>query len=538
MNLVAGIDCGLFVGVRLLDEALSTFPPYGPDGVATFALDLEAGFKLTLVWKTDIIPRADGTEQRIALWDRPKQRYSGAAKLTGSGPRLTRARMARFAAAGSTFLLGLAHESSPLVADHTGTSLVVPGACLDRCDWKEPGQRVIVRGRDGSSFVGAVLQDASGTSIALDDDPGDAGLNGGWVMPAMPILLEPQQNFDRYQTAVEVWQLDARAAIVDFAPAHAEIDLGALNAAWAGARIIARPSGLLGNVIDFELQADIGEPIGGELDEVVSSETIAKMKDGTDTLGDLATLLNTQSSNFVLVGTYNAAAPITSFDVFRTSPTGGADSGSMGAGAALTMYAGHPVWDREIANDETISDSVQALSTIIELGGLPIGFGRASYSQWGRAVVLETSDPGEWQWLKLFLATVRGRQRVFWLPSWRDDFTWVSSGVNAITVRSDDDSDIGAWYPRQRDRLMIEQVDGAITYVQISGLPVDNGDGTQTLTIDATLSAEDVSKVSWLEPCRFGGDTFEIEFQTVGGFTMETDAVAYAVSDPSLAEME
>ena len=537
MNLVAGLDCGLFAGVRLLDDDAPAFPPFGPDGVATFALDLEAGFKVTLVWQTDIIPRADGTEQRIALWDRPKQRYSGSAKLTGSGPRFTRARMARFAAANLPFLLALPHEAIPLVADSNGADLVVPADCLDRCDWKAPGQRVISRGRDGTA-IGAVLQDAGGTTMTLDVDAGAAGLAGGWVMPAMAVLLEPQQNFDRYQAAVEVWELEARAAIVDFAPAHAEIDLGTLNAAWAGARIIARPTGLDGNVIDFELQADAGNPDGGELDEAVGSETIAKMRDGADTLGDLAALLNGQSSNFVLVGTYNAAAPITSLDVFRQTPTGGAVSGSMGAGAALTMYAGHPVWDRDLANEETISDAVQALSTIIELGGLPVPFGRATYPQWGRAVAIESAKPDEWQWLKLFLATVRGRQRVFWLPSWRNDFTWVSSGVNAITVRTDDDSDIDAWYPKQRDRIMIEQVDGTITYAQISGLPVDHGDGTQTLTIDVTLSAVDVETISWLEPCRFASDTFEIEFKTIGGFVLETSATAYAVSDPSLAETE
>src|SRR5690348_15864442 len=60
-------------------QAAQNVDPFGPGGVATFALDLEAGFKLSLVWKTDIIPHADGSEQRTAQWDRPKQRYSGTA---------------------------------------------------------------------------------------------------------------------------------------------------------------------------------------------------------------------------------------------------------------------------------------------------------------------------------------------------------------------------------------------------------------------------------------------------------------------------
>jgi hypothetical protein len=534
MGWLAGKDAGIYVGWLGLDEDFTVFPGYGPSGVATFALDLEDGFKVTLSWRTDVISHADGTEQRISTLDRPVQHYDGAALLIGSTRRLARARLARYAAQGAEFLLALPHEALTPIADASGAQLTV--SSLTYCDWKEVGQRVVVLSADRSQSVDGVIQAVSGNHVTLDVAPGSVGAEGGTLMPAMAVFLEPQQNFNRYRVAVDAWNLSARAAIFDFAPAAAGLDLGTINPAWAGARVVARQGGLAGNLITVDCDTFTSNPAGGAYAETVPTNVAIHMKGDTDTLGDMAALVNAQSSLVMIVGTYNGAASIGSGDAFTQDLAGGEDSGAMGTGATLTMYAGHPVWDRGVENSSTISEPVNAMTEILDLGGVPYAIGQAIAPVWGRAVAITGSAfGGDWAWLKLMLATLRGAQRMFWLPSWRDDLTWVSSGTLSLTVRTDDDSDLAAWYPSQRDRLQIRQDDGTITYVQITGTPVDNGDGTQTLTISSTLSGVDVDLISWLEPCRFEGDAFEVTFKP-GSFEMEAMARAHAADE--IAEVE
>ena len=43
--------------------------------------------------------------------------------------------------------------------------------------------------------------------------------------------------------------------------------------------------------------------------------------------------------------------------------------------------------------------------------------------------------------------------------------------------------------------------------------------------------------VSWLEPCRFQSDTFEITWGTGRTFSMSAPAQAHAVTDPDLGEI-
>jgi hypothetical protein len=534
MNLVVGIDCGVFAGVRLLDDAAPGFPGYGPDGVATF-FGVEVGFKVTLTWASDVRTHVNGTEQRASSLDRPKQHFDGQVMLLGDAPRGVRSKLARYAAANVPFLLGLPHESLDLLDDADGATLAVSPTWLAKSDWAEIGQRVLVcKGKLAST---GIIQHKTSSTITLDTAPGDAGVAGGLVMPAMAIYLEPQQDFARFKVAAETWSLSARAAIFDFALPRAGIDLGQYDAAWTGAFIASRLDGIEGNVVDFQLDPDPGNAAGGTLFEGVGVTTIARMKGGTDTLADLAALINSQSGNFQLVGDYDGGAVIGAGDAFLATAAGGASAGNFGIGATLVTYAGLPVWHKPLKNPNTVNDPVHALSEIIDLGGVPYPIGMADYPVYGRALTIESDGPDDWQWLKLFLATVRGAQGVWWLPTYRDDFTWVSSGVLSLTVRTDDESDIGAWYPKQRDRLMVRQTDGTVTYVRISGTPTDNGDGTMTLTIDATLSDEDVEKVSWLEPCRFQGDTFEVTFNGGRSFTMTADAQAHAVTDPDLGEI-
>src|SRR4051812_22495647 len=92
------------------------FSGFGPPGSATFAFDIESGFQVTYTWVTDIIKRYSGSEQRIAVNDAPKQFYKGTAILLDNNPRKVLSTLARYAAIGATYLLGLPHEQMTLVA--------------------------------------------------------------------------------------------------------------------------------------------------------------------------------------------------------------------------------------------------------------------------------------------------------------------------------------------------------------------------------------------------------------------------------------
>lgn len=497
------------------------FSGYGHPGSATFALDLESGFSVKYSWVTDIIKRYSGTEQRIAVNDAPKQFYNGIAILQNSDPRKIRGYLARYIAAGSQFLLGLPYEELTLTANALGTRVYVNATHALLCDWSKRGQRVIVMDPDGVS-INAVIQNVGSGYLDLDVAPGSIGREHARIMPAMAVFLDPKQGFGRSPVNAEQWAINARAALFDFVPTLATIALSAVTVSgvFAGTFATSRKFGLIGNTLTLEFDGNVGFPAVGSLTEV-GPITLIKFRPGVTTLANLETLLNL-SSNFKLTGTWNPVSVIGEFDEFFVYAAGAQTSGTIGAGVTLTTYDSRPVWDSYIQVEGTAEDSIQALTQVIDMDGVPYAIGSADYADWGRHVMLRSTQRAVWQWFKLFVATVRGRQRAFWLPSWRPDFTFISKSTNTITVSGTDSSDFSAWYPAQRDRLQIIENSGVVTYARITNA-VDNGNGTVTLTIGTTLASSSVFMISWLELCRFESDDFDVEWKSQC-FTMQTKA--------------
>jgi hypothetical protein len=499
----------------------SVFPGFGPAGAATFVLNLEAGFKLKHQWQTDIIKRFGGTEQRISINDLPRQFYSGMAVLTGDGPRTVRSTLARYASIGSAFLLGLPFEELTLVSDAAGVTHYVTSGAMTYCDWLKPSQRVVVVSADGDTVVNAVIQSTGAGTITLDVSTGLAGKVGGKIMPAMAVYLDPQQGFSRHSVDTEEWNIVARAALSDFAATKATLALGPItaSAAFDNVTIASRVDGLAGNEIMFAI-AD-NPFFAGSLSENPNEVTF-NVELGVTTLGEMKAALDT-SSLVQMTGTWNDSDVI---DVGDDGDyhylTGASALGTVGAGATLATFNGRPVWDRPIQIDGTAGDSIQAMTEVLDYGGVPASYGTADYADWGRHVAMERTGQPEWQWFKLFTATVRGRQKAFWLPTYRDDMTFISKNTNTITVSMTDGSDVTMWCPWQRDSVQIEQADGTITRATVT-VTVDNNDGTATLTIGTTLSGSPVTRVSWLELCRFENDEFDITWRG-GTFSVQTVA--------------
>jgi hypothetical protein len=510
-------------------EASGDVPGSGPDGVGTFVLELQNGYTVTLRYVTDIIKTRSGKEQRISRNDSPRESYQGKVLLLGDTGAEIRTQLAEHAAKGLPFLLALPHEELTFREDSVGTSVYV--STTGKSDWRNAGQRVVCK-RAGVG-VDAVIQSRTADSFTLDVEPGDLGKYGGSILPTMPVLLEPEQAFPRYRVGAEQWDLRARAASFDFAGTRATISLDAFAPGLAGNVVAARAITLEPRYLRME--PGLGYPNAGQISAETSSQTTFQYKNGVTTIGDLATALES-SALFVMTTVDDPATVITTATPATLEATGADTRGPIGTGATVEEYADRPLWDRRLKNEGTIVDSIQAMTEIIDHDGVPYALGWADMADWGRAVHYQGNGLDSWQWLKLFLATVKGRQKSFWLSTWRADLPFVSKAAGTITVRAN----VRAWWPLQRQHVQIVETNETVTRAEVTAA-LDNGDGTWTLTIGTTLATSSVRMVSWLELCRFTWDEFPITFNA-NGHSLKTVATVVQPDDiegpESFAEYE
>jgi hypothetical protein len=507
----------------------------GPATAATFVFRL-ADLKIRMSWATDVFKAYSGVEQRRQPDDLPRQTLSGRAWVQYSDLLVSRGALARYAAQNKPFLLGLPHEALPLTGATSGA--VVPVPTTTYIDWAVAGQRAIVT--DGTTNVLGVVQSAAGASITLDVSP---ALARGYIMPAVPVFLDAQLGFTRYQKigSLESWQISGREQQFGYESGSSIPAVKALSGVTGGylTGMIAvfRTPGTIGNGSSLQLQA--GSALNqGTLIVTGTNAYLFQFKNGVTQILDLLTAL--AASNLYLIGAFSG--PITSTlrtgaDEFGPATlTGGVDKnwGTMGNGATVTTYLSRPVWDRGLEVGD--SDSIHSMTELLDLGGVPALFQAAAVPDWGRAVRKSDMDIREWQWLKAFQVAVRGRQRAFWLPTMRADLSPVSLDPGTLVVSSTI-GDLLAWYPTLRQQLRVELADGSVQYIQITAY-VDNGNGTYSLTITSSntaynpagggahVAAAGINLVSWLDLCRWESDDFEVQFASDTEFSFAAQARA------------
>lgn len=497
MNILAGIDCGIHRGWYGISPS-AFIPGYGPSGVATIAGALQLGYTLTWTWPTDIIPSVAGGEQRIPRNNRPQESFDGATLLFGDEAPDAHAMLAKHAATGATFLLGLPHEALPLSENSIGNTCRVPRT--DLSDWMNKGQRVIVV--RNKQFVNAVVQDHGADTILLDVAPGALGKKGGFIMPTLAIYLDPKQSFERYRTQLERWKIKAQSAIFGFARTLAKLDLGPITAT-SGLNLATVTARVAGSTPTFRITRDIFS--GAAMHEGLGVVTV---RIGTFVAPDVQDVYNLLLSSTLVAptGTWGAGSMGAGDVVPATELAGGDTAGPVGTGAALTMYEDCPVWDRKLKNSGTNTDSIDGLTQTIDHGSIPYQVALADAPIWSRAVNLSGKGLAAWQWLKLFMVTVRGAAKVFWLSTWRDDLAIVGHAASALTVIGN----VKTWYPALREHIHVREADGSNVHCKINAI-VDNGNGTFELQTNAAPFTDPVG-VSWLELCRFDGESFPVKF--------------------------
>jgi hypothetical protein len=515
--------------------------PVGPPTVATLALSLEDGLRVRYSFTSPLFTAWSGLETRQSNLTLPKQALQGVAYLAGNNVTTIRGVLVRYAAAAKAFLLGLPHEGLDLSASSSGATVFVQSTAL--IDWAVPGTRVLVVEGDYSASIVGTVQSTTSNSFVLDVSPGSVGAFGGYIMPAVPVYLDAQQGFDRYPKpgSVEMWKLAARQIMFGY-------ESGANVSAFA--KLSTVTSGYLTNAI-----AVCGTP--GTIGNGVSLTLVANGSgSGSWTLAGqaftfhfqtLVTRLSDLLSALASIGLIRlvGAMPIpfatmlrAGVDEFTATLAGGTDKnwGTMGAGATITTYQSLAVWDRGIAlAGGTTADAMQSMVELVDLGGAVTQVGVAAQPDWARQVVYEKDGDANRQWLKAFLYAVRGRQKSWWYPTYRADLTPVQLAPGTLKINGTV-GDFFAWWPTKRSYLMLRDSTGSVQYLQITAA-VDNGDGTYSLSITSsnvaynsggggvTLSAAQISLVSWMDLCRFESNDFDVTF-TGPKFSFQSQARA------------
>lgn len=522
-------------------EPLTTYRAgSGPDGVATFALDLESGATVAYHYMTDVLKVRTGAERRAALLDDPPQAFNGSAHLVGERALAVRDHLYRYAALGSTFLLALPYEEITVTGE--AVDRVIPVTDTSLSDWANVSQRVVVVDGEGGSVEG-VIQSVTATSIELDVAPGNVAGPGSRVMPLVAVILEPQQGFTRFPIArdaampdveqVETWQIAARLAVSGFliAPQPGELRLVDVVGAGFLEGVIWRatyPGVSVG--VQLEVGGALEVTFGVTADEDGNYNVFIETPTNC-TVGELYEAI--QSSGLLtMVGEWNDADILDSSYDFALTALEGALAGGpveVGRGVTVTEFDDRPIFDAGGDVEGTAPESMQSLSVVVDIGPIPYSVKRASRADWGRSVVIKDRPTRVfWQWFKKFVDTVRGRQRAFWLPTYREDLRAVSDGPGGGTtgqiVVDEFYGDFELWYATH-DHLMVEQGDDTY-YVTITGV-TDNANGTLTLDVDTggpTIpDAAPITKLSWLELCRFEDDRFAVELRDAN-FTVKTQA--------------
>lgn len=196
-----------------------------------------------------------------------------------------------------------------------------------------------------------------------------------------------------------------------------------------------------------------------------------------------------------------------------------------GVGASLTEHDDLPIWDVGIQ----LAIASQPMHTGADLQDH--GFSRKllkewEHPAWGRQLFIEsTRRTTHWQWLMLFLHTVRGRWRRFLLPSGRPDLVPVGDASTGIlTIEGDY---VNTWWPSTaHQRIAIQLANGTVAYRTVTDA-TDNEDGTNDLEL-ASAVAGAIDRVELLELCRLESDTVTVEW---GEHGFECDLMARVVQD-------
>ncbi len=193
-----------------------------------------------------------------------------------------------------------------------------------------------------------------------------------------------------------------------------------------------------------------------------------------------------------------------------------------GTGGTVPTFNSLPILDECPIFEGPSGDQFDQRLEVLDYGSVRQRFTGQAAPEVSGARTFRSADAATWAFWKAFLDTVKGRQGAFYWPSYRPDLvvaTQPAQGASTLTINDDADY-VATRFPIQAMRsIMVRSADGGAQPFLVT-LAVDNGNGTQTLTLNAALTntalGSTVNQIELMPTARLASDTVEIEhFSTV-----------------------
>jgi hypothetical protein len=182
-------------------------------------------------------------------------------------------------------------------------------------------------------------------------------------------------------------------------------------------------------------------------------------------------------------------------------------AGTAGVGASVTTFAGLPLWTWGVQADGLTDQPLYTGAELVDLGGKVSAIGDYTAPQWGRTLMFRSHRRADWQWIKAFLHTVRGRWKTFLVGTGRPDLVPVSLIANELIISGADY--LNDWYPSlAHRRLWLTYADGTSAAFGVTLAEVVTA-STQRLYLSASPASLPV-RVEFLETCRLEEDEIAV----------------------------
>ena len=183
-------------------------------------------------------------------------------------------------------------------------------------------------------------------------------------------------------------------------------------------------------------------------------------------------------------------------------------------------YRGHRVHEKEPGSKAGRDDALNRGFSILDAGMGP----RAAESpeiapSAVRSYLWQADSHAEVAALRQFVDDCKGRLEAFWLPTLVYDLTWANAPGTGSTLTIHSIGYSAGLFPGSgaRRHLSFRQRFGTVRMYRMVTAAVDNGDGTETLTLDSPLDTAVTDPGDWiisfLRLCRMEDDQITIDWQ-------------------------
>ena len=201
-----------------------------------------------------------------------------------------------------------------------------------------------------------------------------------------------------------------------------------------------------------------------------------------------------------------------------------------GAGGAVPAFNSLPLLDESPSDTGPAVDAFRLEREEIDFGAKRRVFASQVAPEFGGPRTFRIGSTTQRQFWKAFLDTVRGRQGAFYWPSYRPDLelsAQPSQGASSLLITDSGDYVATRWPVAAMRSIMVRSADGVGQPFLVTNA-VDNGNGTQTLTLGSSLTntvlGSTVNRIELMPTARLGSDLVEFEhFSTFSRVTVNIE---------------